>query len=531
VATDRSTVDEVHAYRGAPFAETGLPATIVSYIAEHARARGDATYITAVSATGETDELTYAELDRRTARLAHWARNELDAQHGVTLAFLPQNDLPSVTAILGLLRTGASVLLVNPTDPVGRVAEQAATLDARLLRSPTVDPDRHPGARAAPDSAALNDPETPWTDPPVDAAADALLFGTSGSTATSKLVAQSHANAVANAHAVGRHHGLAPGVRVLGCLPINHVNGLHFTVLATLAAGGHAMLAHGFDPTGYPDLVRSFRPRLASVVPSILEVLAGSWRGAPPPRELAYFLSAAAPLTARTARAVVESLRVPVVQGYGLTETTNFSTTLPTDLPAHVYRRLMLDARIPSIGTALHGNEVAVLDADGEPVPPGEAGEICMRGHNVMSRYAANPEATDEAFAGGWFHSGDLGHAIEESGRTFFVITGRRKNIAKVSGEAVSLDEMDRVLRALPAVKDAACVSLPHRLMGEEVVACVVLEGDGGGPDLRAELGKTFSSAVLPRRVLALDSLPRTPTGKIRRRELAATAVSKLSPG
>src|SRR2546423_5911889 len=107
---------------------------------------------------------------------------------------------------------------------------------------------------------------------------------------------------------------------------------------------------------------------------------------------------------------------------------------MPTDLPQDAYRRLVLEADIPSIGVALLGNEVVVLTAEGDLAEVGEVGEICMRGHNVMSRYAANPEATEEAFHGGWFHSGDIGFATtdEGSGQTFFVISGRAKNIAKV---------------------------------------------------------------------------------------------------
>jgi acyl-CoA synthetase (AMP-forming)/AMP-acid ligase II len=531
VPVDRSASDLVHTCEGVQFGALGLPSSVAAYISAHARDRGDAPFLTVVSEEHEARELTYGELDAVTAQVARWLRRELDAGGETVLALPPTNDLPSVLAILGVLRSGSPLLLVNPADPPGRVREQVETLGARLLRQHTLDAQRHPDALALPDPAMLDHADEPWSDPEIDSAADALYFGTSGSTATSKLVAQAHRNAVANAHAVGRHHSLRPGDRILGCLPIHHVNGLHFTLLATLVAGAHAMLAHGFEPVGYPELVMRFRPRIASVVPTILEVLADTWRGTAPPRELEYFVSAAAPLTTRTARRVVDRLGVRVNQGYGLTETTNFSTTMPADLPAASYRKLALEGDIPSIGSALEGNEVAVLGAGGEPVAPGEMGEICMRGHNVMSRYAANPDATEEAFRGGWFHSGDMGFAVEEAGRTFFVLTGRRKNIAKVRGESVSLDEMDRALRSAPQVVDAACVTVPHRLLGEEIVAAVVV-GDGREDlDLRSHLGSTFAPAVLPRHIVELDELPRTPTGKIRRRELAATIASRLAGG
>src|SRR6185503_19028555 len=160
----------------------------------------------------------------------------------------------------------------------------------------------------------------------------ALLFGTSGSTAVSKIVSQSHRNAVVNAYAVSLHHRLRPGDRLLGCLPFHHVNGVHFTLLATLYAGAHAVVLNTFDPRTYIDVIERFRPRLASVVPSLLEVLLDTCGDRALPREFDYFVSAAAPLAARTARAVRNQFRTRVLQGYGLTETTNFSTTVPTDL-------------------------------------------------------------------------------------------------------------------------------------------------------------------------------------------------------
>src|SRR6185436_14333281 len=110
---------------------------------------------------------------------------------------------------------------------------------------------------------------------------------------------------------------------------------------------------------------------------------------------------------ARTCGQVLDRLGVRVLQGYGLTETTNFSTTMPRGLSDARYRELMVDAAIPSIGVAVHGNEVAVLRPDGTRADPGEIGELCMRGHNVMLGYT-DPEATERVFEGGWFHSGDL---------------------------------------------------------------------------------------------------------------------------
>jgi long-chain acyl-CoA synthetase len=520
----------VHTYRGEPFREL-LPVhhTILAHLAHRANEHGDDPFLTAFSDGGDVLALSFRELDTRSRRLASWLGYELDVGHGDVLGLLPANDLASAVAIFGTLRAGTALLLLNPADPPGRLREQAYALGVKeILRSSAVPAASLPEAVVTPDAATLADKCSPGRTARIEPMEDAFFFATSGSTAASKVVAQSHYNAAVNAEAVRRHHRLRRGDRLLGCLPLHHVNGVHFTLFATLAAGAHAILAPGFDPFAYPRLIQEFRPRIASVVPSILEALLETWRRPVLPADFDYFVSAAAPLTARTARAVAEKMNARILQGYGLTEATNFSTTMPRNLSEAAYRRLMVDAEIPSIGTALYGNEVAVLTPDGKPAAVDEIGEICMRGHNVMMCYAGNEAATAEAFRDGWFHSQDVGYEIEDrqSGRIFFVVTGRSKNIAKVRGESVSLDEMERVLRAVSTVQDAACVSLPHRLLGDEIVAAVVLSPGAKEFDLRCHLRAMFSPAALPTRILRLETIPRTPTGKIRRAALARQLAS-----
>jgi acyl-CoA synthetase (AMP-forming)/AMP-acid ligase II len=182
----------------------------------------------------------------------------------------------------------------------------------------------------------------------------------------------------------------------------------------------------------------------------------------------------------------------------------------------------MVDTEIPSIGVAVHGNDLAVLRADGTHAAPGEIGEICMRGHNVMLGYTGNEEATREAFRSGWFHSQDLGYQQldRDTGRSFFVITGRTKNMAKVMGIAVSLEEMERTLLQLPAVTDVACFSVPDQLLGEAVVAVVVSPTALQPARLNDHLRAYFTPGTLPRRYVQADAIPRTATGKILRGQL-----------
>ncbi|WP_405833276.1 class I adenylate-forming enzyme family protein [Streptomyces sp. NBC_01176] len=521
----REDFERVHTYGGIPFGPSGKAgATMPARLSARARTRGDDPFLTTFTEKGEEHTLSYREFEQLSRQVGAWLDQKVGVVAGDVAGLLPANDAVSLAALFALQRSGCAVLLLNPGDPPDRLRQQTGRLSAKaVLRSPSV-PDgvlteavELPAApRPHPDATAGHPP-----DAPLDPWSDALYFGTSGSTAASKLVAQSHYNAAANADALVRHHTLVPGDRLLGCLPIHHVNGLHFTVFGALTAGAHLVLAREFDPFGYPDLVERFKPRIASVVPSILETILAV-RQPVLPSTFDYFVTAAAPLTTATARAVAHRVGARVLQGYGLTETTNFSTTMPADLHEDTYRRMLLDTDIPSIGTAFHGNDVAVLTDSGDRAAPGETGEICMRGLNVMTRYVDNPEATSQAFAGGWFHSGDLGrhHVDAQSGRTFFVITGRRKNIAKVRGESVSLEEMDRVLRSVPQVVDAATVALPHRFLGEEVVAAVVLAPGASDVDLRPALSAVFSPAVHPSRVARLEAIPRTRTGKILRPEL-----------
>ncbi|WP_424184735.1 class I adenylate-forming enzyme family protein [Actinokineospora sp. G85] len=512
-----SDFDAVHSFRGVHHraAVPGHP-TVAAALDEQVRVRGGAPAITTSGGAGERT-FTFADVQALSQRALAWVREGVGVAPGEVVALAPANDAASIAVVLGLLRGGNPTLLVNPADPDERVRAQVAAAGAGVvLRSGAA---TFTGGVDLPEVDAL--PARRVDAVPVDPWSDALYIGTSGSTAASKLVAQSHANAVANAAGLVEHHRLRPGDRVLGCLPIHHVNGLHFTVFGMLCAGAHVLLAEAFHPFGYPRLLNSFQPRIASVVPSVLEALHRSWRSPVP--SLEYFVSAAAPLTRGTVAAVLDKVSVPVLQGYGLTETTNFSTTVPRGLSEAVYRSLMVDVEIPSVGVAFPGNEVAVLGPDGVPVAVGEHGELCVRGPNVMNGYLGNPEATAEAFAHGWFHTGDLGHQLRDpaTGGLFHVITGRGKNIAKVGGAAVSLDEMDRFLRARPGVRDAACVSVPHPMLGEEVVAGVVLEPPLDPEGVRAALREGFAAAVVPTRVVPLPEIPRTPTGKVLRPDLA----------
>jgi len=499
---------------------------VIASLIHWARVQPGRACVTWCPADGEIEVLTYGELDRRSGRLAAWLVTELD--QGAAMALMPGNDIPSVVAIFAALRSGVPCLLLGPRDPVPRLrAILREHPVGKVLRSPFV------GTRAAGLAEVIPaDPETPGAGPAravhaVPASRQAFMFGTSGSMAASKIVVQSHRALTSNAEAVRHHHSLDRETVLMGGLPIHHVNGMHFTLIAPVHAGAHVVLPQELSPFTYPGLVDTHRPHIASVVPPVFEALlitASSWR---PPSSLRYFVSAAAPLTRSLITRVVAAYGVRVLQGYGLSETTNFSTTVPAKLSDAVYRVVALEAKIPSVGVALHGNDVEIIAPDGTVLGERQQGEICMRGHNVMDGYAGQPELTAEAFSGGWFHSDDLGYWAEgPDGRRYFYITGRSKNVANIRGETVALEEIERTLLSIDVVADAACVAMPHPRWGEQIIAFVALRG-GDLAEVRANLAGLLPAVALPSGWRQLDAIPRTVTGKLRRRHLAEVAVAE----
>ena len=489
---------------------------VIGVLGRWASSRPDAAFLTWLPASGEPEVLTYGELDFRSRSLAAVLSAGEDLT-GRRIGLIAANDISTVVAMFALLRAGATCLFLNPLDPPERLRSiltgHSVTTVFHTHHATDVPEDL---ARPIPghDDAPEWGKDRHSTDRP------ALMFGTSGSTAASKLVMQSHRALLSNAQTLERHHGLDTETTIMGGLPLHHVNGVHFTVMAVLQAGAHVVIPQRFDPLKYRAQLDEHRPHIASVVPTILETLLATGRGWRPPGSLRYFVTAAAPMTSSLAQRVVTAFGVRVVQGYGLTETTNFSTTLPVDLSDEDYAALILDAPIPTVGVALHGNEVAVLSKTGEQLGEGAVGEICMRGHNVMDGYADRPDVTAEAFSGGWFHSGDLGYWSEgPDSRRYFHLTGRIKNIAKVRGEVVSLEEVERALCSLDGVVDAGCTTLPHALWGEEIVAAVTLREVSVG-DLSDRLATLVPATAIPRRWYELPEIPRTPTGKLRRVEL-----------
>ncbi|QNP74235.1 non-ribosomal peptide synthetase [Streptomyces roseirectus] len=435
----------------------------------------------------------------------------------------------AATALVAVARAATAA----PLDPAGRAREFDALFTDMDVRAVLVQrgTDSHAAAVAraqgrlvvelVPDAggaagefALVPDTPAPAPDPRTGDPDDtAFLMHTSGTTGRPKLVPQSHALVCASARNIAASLDLGEADRCLNVLPLFHGHGLMSPLLATLWAGASVVCPPAFDAAAFPDWLRTFEPTWYTAVPAIHQAVAGVLAGHPDARSagLRFVRSASAPFPERLREALEEATGAVVIDSYGMTEACSIITSNP--LPPR--------ARKPgSVGVSV-GNELAVRGEDGTFLPPGEEGEIVLRGETVISRYDDNPEADAKAFTDGWFGTGDSGY-LDEDGYLF--LTGRLKEIINRGGTKVSPVEVDEVLLAHPDVVEAAAFPLPHATLGEEVAAALVLAPGAHPTDeaLHDFLAARLAEPKIPRRLFRVERIPRTSTGKIQRSGLAA---------
>ena len=341
----------------------------------------------------------------------------------------------------------------------------------------------------------------------------ALLLHTSGTTSQPKIVPLTQRNICTSVADVCRTLELGPADRCLNIMPLFHIGGLVDLSLAPLCAGGSTVCTPGFSTSHLSKWLDEFQPTWFQAVPAMLQEILSApdiRRADAPPHQLRFVRSVAAPLSADVRTGIEEAFRCPVVETYGMTEASPLITT--TALPPGV--------RKPgSLGRSV-GPDIAILDAEGNALPCGETGEIAIRGENVMSGYANDPESNARSFANGWFRTGDLGTLDEEG---FLFLQGRAKEMINRGGEKITPAEIEGVLTEHPAVAEAVAFAMPHRLLGEEVAAAVVLRRgtDVSLNEIIAFAGERLAEFKIPRAMRIADELPHNSIGKLQRAGLA----------
>jgi long-chain acyl-CoA synthetase len=333
----------------------------------------------------------------------------------------------------------------------------------------------------------------------------ALLIYTSGTTGRPKGVCLDHANLSAMTDALHRHVGFGSDDRALLVLPLFHVNAIMLSVVAPLAAGGSATMVARFDAKNFWSTLERERPTYFSAVPAIYALLAALPPDIDPDvSSLRLAICGAAPMPP----AVIEEFElrygIPIVEGYGLSESTVALTVNPPD---GVRKR-------GTVGQPLPGVELAILDDEGRPLPPGADGEVVARGATIMRGYLNKPAETAAALANGWLHTGDVGH-VDEDG--YLVLVDRKKDLIIRGGENISPSEVEAVIAAHPAVLETAVVGRPDAVLGEVPVAFVVAR-DGQVVDeaeLLERLRTVLAKFKVPQEIRIVHELPRNAVGKI----------------
>ena len=337
----------------------------------------------------------------------------------------------------------------------------------------------------------------------------AVILYTSGTTGVPKGVALSHENLESNARSAAQLHELDRAEWTVAALPLSHSYGL------TLMNAGHllgtrAALLRWFHPEEVLKTIQEFRAIAMSGVPTMwVYLLNYSEADRYDTSSMKLWGSGAAPLPVEIVEPFERKFGGKLLEGYGLTEAS----------PVVSAHRLSGVRKLGSVGQPIPGVQVAIQNDDDRPLPIGEVGEVCVNGPNVMVGYYNNPEETARTIRAGWLHTGDMGR-LDADG--FLYIVERKKDLIIRGGFNIYPREVEEALYAFPKVAEAAVVGRADTLMGEEVLAFVVLkDGQSSTPEeVIAFCQSRVARFKCPKEVRFVPSLPKSPIGKILRKEL-----------
>ena len=342
---------------------------------------------------------------------------------------------------------------------------------------------------------------------------DAIIIYTSGTTGKPKGCLLTHGNVIANARQISQWLKFTENDRLLTIMPLFHMNAVSVTTMSALYAGGSTVISPKFSASKFWNVISDYQITSFGSVATMLSILLNSYPGGVPvglrTDQLRFAMCGSAPVPAEVMKKFEETFNCPVVEGYGLSESTCRSTFNPPD-----------ESRRPGSCGLPIGNEMKVFNDDDNEVPDGELGEIVLRGENILKGYFKNPEATANAFRNGWFHTGDVGYRDKDG---YFFIVDRKSDMIIRGGENIYPREIDEVLYQHPAVAAAATIGVPDDLYGEEVAAFIVLK-DGTSvseEDLISYCTERVAEYKCPKTIRIVAEIPKGPTGKLLKRELA----------
>jgi len=457
---------------------------------------------------------TYGELNLAAQEMADTLLLQgLGAGEHLSLEFEARHSFEFAIALHALHRIGLLPVPISLAHrPEERAALRASAMVELVLTSESLESARSARKPTRARGRASSRPETPLNPSEEGLRSSrrldqpAALCFTSGTSGHPRGAILTHGNFFWSALASARNLGVRANDTWLCCLPLHHVAGL--SILTRSAAYGTGVLFHdSFDPDAVNGAIDTGAATLLSLVPPMLERLLRARGGRLFPTTIRAALIGGGPIPAALLEEAAE-LRLRALPTYGLTETTSQVTTLtPREWPAG----------LASAGRPLPFVRVRIGSHAGGTSHAEQEGEILVRGPTVMAAYFEERESNSEAWEGPWFKTGDIG-AWDSAGR--LVVLDRRVDRLIVGGENVSPEELERVLLEHPSVAEVCVVGAPAGAWGHEVAAAVVPRSgrEIALDELRAFAGATLSPFKLPRRLLLVDSLPRTASGKLLRR-------------
>jgi acyl-CoA ligase (AMP-forming) (exosortase A-associated) len=497
-----------------------------------------------------SSRLTYRQVDAECNRFARGLL-ELGLKRGDRVAVYLENSVEAVVAVFAIMKAGGAFMMINPTTKAEKLAYLLNDSGATVLitRAP-----KSADVRAALDCVSglesvvavgaggvASGPGTKrcvsWTDlrsrhedrddaPPkrcIDVDIAALIY-TSGSTGNPKGVVVTHANVVAAATSITTYLENTPGDIILNVLPLSFDYGL-YQVLMGFKTGGTVVLERSFTyPHAVLQKMQEEQVTGFPIVPTISAILLEMDLARYPLPCLRYITNTGAALPTRHIAKLRESFPAARLYSmFGLTECKRVSYLPPAEL----------DRRPGSVGKAMPNVEVYIVDEAGRTLPPGEVGELVVRGSNVMRGYWNLPDETDRVLKPGpvpgerVLYTGDL-FRMDDDGYLYWI--GRRDDVIKSRGEKVSPREVENVLYNLEGVGMAAVVGVPDAVLGQAVKAVITLK-DGfrlTQQEVLRHCAHHLEDFMVPKLVEFRDTMPKTPTGKIDRRQLVVEPQTQV---
>jgi long-chain acyl-CoA synthetase len=470
-------------------------------------------------------EISYAELLAQSQKVAAHLQNNLGVKSGDRVGIWLKNCPEFVASVFGILHAGAVVVPINNflkpaevnyilndggIDVLISDAELSAHFSALVAerKSLKILKVEEFASEIANHKSQIINCERSERDL-------AVIIYTSGTTGKPKGAMLSHGNLLHNVESCRLVLQAVPDDCLAVLLPMFHTYMMTVGIFLPFILGGSIVLVKSLHPPrAMLQEIFSRRATILPAVPSFYRMMLGAQL--PTPLPIRIFISGSAPLPMQTLKEFEEKFKVPLIEGYGLSEASPVVSKNP----------LKGIRKAGSIGIPVANVEMSVQDESGKMLGANETGEICVRGGNVMQGYWNQPEETKKVFRDGWLLTGDVGHRDADG---YYYITDRKKDMLLVNGINVYPREIEEVIYHFPNVKEAAVIGVPDARRGEQPVAFVAAaEGQRlNEKELLQFIRSKLADYKAPKQIIILPALPKNATGKILKTELR----KQFSPG